>query len=653
MPSLTPPPRRPQAHLPLLAAGLALAGLTVLSCRRSPQPDLVLITIDTLRPDALGWVAGVHATPEIDALAAGGFRFPAAVSPVPLTLPAHASILTGLTPRRHGVRDNCQSLAATLPTLTEKLAAEGYRTGAFVSGYPLRRMFGLDRGFDTYQDELATRGDGRWQDRPASDTTALALEWLRAVKKKDPEQPFFLWLHYYDPHTPYEPPERFLRPGPRGAYDGEVAAVDHAIGFLRRGLDETFPGRPRLLALTADHGEGLGDHGEATHGFFIYDSTTLVPLLFHGEGLVAPGESRAPARLIDLAPTLLAALGLPALPATDGISLAGFWQKGATAPEIPPALIESRQPFYGYGWAPLTAWRTAEAKWIEAPKPELYDLGQDPGEQSNLAAQAPADPRGENLRRGLASELRKEPLAVAGGKADPEVAAALRSLGYAGGAGNAAAEPGAGLADPKDKLRAKTLLDLAETSLDAGETLDALAIFDVVLASDPENRYALLRSGQTLVRLGQVGEAVPLLEKLLALDPSHHEARFELADALARSGRIGDAITRFMELVEQQPRRAVAWSNLGALLMRQGELDKGEAALARAYALEENNPVLRRNLAEGRYQQALAAATKGDRQRSQERLEAAYSVLPDLRTRAATDPRLAGKPAAPPAAPQP
>src|SRR6185436_17519309 len=455
-----PRPARPYRTATLLLFfALQLGG-----CGRSRQPDLVLITIDTLRPDALRWVAGKNATPAIDALAGESFTFPAAVSPVPLTLPSHVSILTGLVPRRHGVRDNGQILDRSLPTLAERLSAAGYRTGAFISGYPLRRMFGLDRGFDTYQDDLASRPDGRWQDRPASATTALALEWLRGVKKRDPDQPYFLWLHFYDPHAPYEPPERFARPGPRGAYDGEVAAVDNAIATLRRGLDETLS-RPRLLVLTADHGEGLGEHGEATHGFFVYDSTTVVPLLFHSPSRIPKGSSQAPARLVDVAPTILELLGLSPLPETDGASLAAIWQGRPF--EVAPALIESRQPFYGYGWAPLTAWRTAGAKWIEAPKPELYDLSKDAGERENLAGR---DPRGEQLRRALANELRKPKLAKTGASDNPEVAAALRSLGYVGGATAPDAEPPAGLADPKDRLHQKQLLDLAESSIAAGDT---------------------------------------------------------------------------------------------------------------------------------------------------------------------------------------
>ncbi len=625
------------AETPLRRATiLALCALFVAGCGRSRRPDLVLVTIDTLRPDALGWVASRNATPAIDRLASEGFAFPAAVSPVPLTLPAHVSLLTGLVPRRHGVRDNGQILDGALPTLAERLAAAGYRTGAIVSGYPLRRMFGLDRGFESFEDQLASRPDGRWQDRPAPATTALALEWLRGVKKKDPEQPYFLWVHYYDPHTPYEPAARFARPGPRGAYDGEVAAVDHALAKLREGLEESFPGRPRLTVLTADHGESLGEHGEATHGFYVYDSTTVVPLLFHAPGLVAPGKSQAPARLVDVTPTILEMLGLAPLPATDGASLAGFWSGRPFA--IGPALVESRQPFHGYGWAPLTAWRSGDAKWIEAPKPELYDLAADPGETTNLAT---SDPRAEPLRRALANELRKPVVAEAGTSADPEVAAALRSLGYVGGANPTSAEPPAGLVDPKDRVHQKELLDLAEDSLAAGDANEALALFDLVREVEPENRFALLRSGQTLARGGQFGEAIVLLEKLLALDPEQPEARFELADALGRSGRTAAAVAQWMALLERQPRRAVAWSNLGVLLIRQGDLDKAEAALARAVALDESNAQVRRNLAECRYQQALRRLDANDSRAAQERLMAALAVLPDLRLRAASDPRLA------------
>lgn len=616
-----------------LLAGLA--GLLV-GCDRAPRADLVLITVDTLRPDALGWVAGKNSTPAIDRLAEEGFSFPGAVSPVPLTLPAHVSLHTGLVPRRHGVRDNGQVLSPTLPTLAQRLRAAGYRTGAVLSGYPLRKMFGLDQGFESYQDELATRANGRWQDRPAAAATALALEWIRGVKKKDARQPFFLWVHYYDPHTPYEPPARFNRPGPRGAYDGEVAAVDEAVAELRAGLEETFPSRPRLLVLTADHGESLGEHGETTHGFFVYDSTTLVPLIFQGPGIVPRGSSRAPARLVDVAPTVLDLLDLDPIPETDGTSLAALL--GGRPLEVAPALIESRQSYDGYGWAPLTAWRTADWKWIEAPKPELYDLVRDPHEQSNLRTD---ESHAENLRRALAKELKKPALARAESNLDAEATAQLRALGYIGGTASPEAEPPAGLPDPKDRLHTKELLDLAEESIAKDDLPEALALFDVVLATEPDNRYALLRSGQTLSKLGQSAEAIGYLERLLAANPDQNEARFELAFALGRAGRPDAAIAQWMALLERQPRRAVAWSNLGALLLQRGSTGEAETAFARALALDSGNLLLQRNLAECRYRQALEALNRNDLAAARERLGSALEIVPDLRLRAASDPKLA------------
>jgi hypothetical protein len=212
------------------AAGACLL-LAATALRAAERPNVLLVTVDTLRPDALGWVSGGDATPTIDALASEGFGFAAAVSPAPLTLPAHSSLLTGLVPPRHGVRDNGQILGSGPRLLSEAFAAAGYLTGAIVSGYPLSREFGLARGFATYDDAL-TAGSGQWLERPAEQTTAAAVEWLR-----DAPEPWLLWVHYYDPHLPYTPPIDLRRSGPRGAYDAEVAAVDRALGSdgTRRG----------------------------------------------------------------------------------------------------------------------------------------------------------------------------------------------------------------------------------------------------------------------------------------------------------------------------------------------------------------------------------------------------------------------------------
>ena len=631
----TPPPARKAAFL-LLVGALQLGG-----CGRAPRPDLVLVTVDTLRPDALGWVAGRNETPAIDALAREGFAFPGAVSPVPLTLPSHVSILTGLVPRRHGVRDNGQTFGGSIPTLSERLGAAGYRTGAFVSGYPLRRMFGLDRGFEIYHDELASRPDGRWQDRPASATTALALEWLRGVKKRDPDQPFFLWIHYYDPHTPYAPPARFSRPGPRGAYDGEVAAVDQAVAPLRLGLEETFPSRRRLTLLTADHGEALGEHGEATHGFFIYDSTTLVPLLFHGPNLIPRGSSPAAVRLIDIAPTVLELLEVEPLAEIDGQSVTAIWRNEPF--EVAPALIESRQPFdrLRLGAAHRLAQRrtrsgsrrrsrsstTSHARCRRAREPRR----ERPARATSCAASSPTSSASRSLAhvRGRATTPRSPPPCArwATSEARPPLPPSR---------------------PPVLPIRRTSCIRRSSSTWPrmlarrAAIGTEALALFDVVLAAEPDNRYALLRSGQTLAHLGQLAEAISLLEDLLALDPGQTEARFALADALGRSDKPDAAMAQWMALLERQPRRAIAWCEpRRPARLRRGDLEQAESALARALALDERNPQLRRNLAECRYQQALAHLARNDPRTARAKLAAALEVLPDLRLRAASDPRLA------------
>ncbi len=346
------------------------------------RPDVLLVTVDTLRPDALGWVAGRNPTPAIDALASGGFRFPAAVAAVPLTLPSHASIMTGLYPRRLGLRDNGQALGPDARTLAEAMKARGYATAAFVSGYPLDSAFGLDRGFDVYDDALAPGTDGDLE-RGAGATVEAAVQWLARLPTAGTRAsaPAFAWVHFYDPHYPYEPPLGFVREGERGAYDGEVAYVDDAVGRLSAAFARRGEG---LVVFTADHGESLGEHGEGTHGFFIYDSTVAVPLFFRWPGHVSAGSSGAGARLVDVTPTILDLLGLPAIAGADGVSLRRTISGGPAPAE--PAYVETFQPWHSYGWAPLAAIRHRGMKLIDAPRRELYDLAADPGEGRNVLA---------------------------------------------------------------------------------------------------------------------------------------------------------------------------------------------------------------------------------------------------------------------------
>jgi choline-sulfatase len=567
-----------------IASGLLL-GLGVASGPApSPgPPSLLLITIDTLRPDALGWISGRNATPAIDSLAREGFRFPAAVSPVPLTLPAHATILTGLLPRRHGLRANGQVLGESTPTLAEALRSRGYATAAFVSGYPLQKAFGLDRGFQHYDDTLpAARGEGL--ERSASDTTAAALAWLARAKT-----PWFLWVHYYDPHDPYVPPKAFRKPGPRGAYDGEVSYVDSEI---RRLLGKVDGSKTRTLTILAgDHGEGLEDHGERAHGFFIYDTTLLVPMIVRFPGRIPPGESREPVRLMDILPTALELLEVPAIRDTDGVSLAPTLT--GRRQSIPGLFVECRQPWISYGWAPLSGIRERNWKLISAPRPELYDLAKDPGETENLV--------GKNRKKLL--ELKAEfdraaaaPETSAEGAADSEALAKLRSLGYLGG-GSSKSEIPRDLPDPKDRVRERNALSDAESEMSKGNPAAALRGFDAVLASDPKNRYAALRSGVALFQLGDSRAAISRLEKAVQLSPEDAEAHATLADVLDRTGDNARAVKHWMEAVRLQPRAAGGWSHLGHSLIAGGRTRDAIPALRRAAELDPGNPARGRDLA--------------------------------------------------------
>ncbi|MEP6802075.1 MAG: sulfatase-like hydrolase/transferase [Acidobacteriota bacterium] len=578
--------------------------------RRQARPNVLLITVDTLRPDALGWVAGRNATPVIDSLANASFRFSGAVSPVPLTLPAHVSILTGELPRRHGVRDNGQVLGSERPTLGRALKANGYATAAFVSGYPLRKVFGLDGGFDVYDDHLPAGSEG-WVERPATQTTAAALAWVARA-----HSPWFLWIHYYDPHDPYTPPRAYLRPGPRGAYDGEVAYVDSALGALLRGLPAA-PPESRITVLAGDHGESLGEHGESTHGFFLYDSTVLVPLLFHAPGRVTPRVSSLPARLIDITPTLLDLLRLPPLAGMDGRSLTPIFSGAKDDPGT--AYLETLQPWLAYGWAPLSGVREAAWKLVRAPRPEVYDLRADPHEAKNLFSGS----REQTVA--LLRELQRFEAAPATDSrriADPETVARLRSLGYLG-SGSSGPPAGRTLADPKDRLAERVLLLQGEDLLRTGKFDQAVAVFSEALRRDPGNHFALFRTGVALSKRGDLLRAIAPLEEAVRLDPEQAESQFALADVLTRSGQYARAIPHWMETARLQPRRPAAWSNLGTALGRAGKLTEAAVAFARAVEVDPGDPLLLANLAfaergTGKDEAALlhlarAASLSGDR----------------------------------------
>jgi arylsulfatase A-like enzyme/Tfp pilus assembly protein PilF len=555
-----------------LVPGVLLAAVAVLlsACKPAePQANVLLITIDTLRPDALGMVDPQRETPAIDELARSGRFFSAAVSSVPLTLPSHASILSGLLPVHHGVRDNGQTVPADIPLLQEVLHRQGYRTGAFVSGFPLQAMFGLDRGFDRYDDDMRD-GEQGWVERRAGDTVAATNAWLQA---QGADRPWFAWAHFYDPHDPYEPPREFWQPGPRGRYDGEVTYSDYWIGKLLEVAHQVSADRPLLIVLTADHGEALGEHQELTHGFFVYDSTMRVPLIFSWPGRIVPGSGSEPVQLIDVAPTILELLDVPAAGASDGRGMASGLLGGELA--LHPALMETWLPWTYYGWAPLAAWLDRQWKLVDAPEAELYDVHADPAETHNLAADqaAVAD------RLGMAMDaLTKATQRVADTSQDDAAMQRLRSLGYVG-VGAPVEAPPAGLADPKQRIDMRNTLQQGESLLRAGRFAEAQQVFAGVIESDPDNRFANLRSGIALLRLGRTEEASQVLAHAVVIEPHRAEARFAYGDALMREARFAEAAEQWAVLAELQPRRPEAWFNLASALERSGEPERARGAM--------------------------------------------------------------------------
>lgn len=488
----------------------------------SEQPDILLITVDTLRPDAIGWIGGRNSTPNLDKLASEGVRFRAAVTPVPITLPAHASIFTALNPPRHGVRINGQRLPSGIPTLAELLETAGYECGAFVSGAPLTRQFGLDRGFAEYDDGFFNDGH---EERSAVATAQAALRWIGKI-----DGPWFVWVHFWDPHAPYDPPRAFWRPGSNGAYLGEVEYVDHAFGTLVRRLDAATVS-DRITIVTGDHGESLGEHGELTHGFFIYDSTVTVPLIIHWPGHLDPVELRSSPRLIDIAPTLLGFVGLDSPPDIDGRSLAPLWQHPSAAAD--DAYLESMVPWTSYGWSPLVGIRTEDHKIIAAPTPEAYDLRSDPGESTNIAQELGAE-------TAVAVE---ESLAVAQAEGasqqltDRQTYDRLTALGYASPiVPNSVFPETRDLRDPKQMLGVRNQLQNAEVAAVNGDIPAATKIFQDVIAQDPNNPAALVRFGWMLLAQGRVTEALGQAERVLQSNPSN-SAAVELAERIHEAVR--------------------------------------------------------------------------------------------------------------------
>ena len=590
----------------------------------------MLVTLDTVRADHIGSYGYEKAeTPWLDRLAREGLRFAEASAPVPLTLPSHSSLLSGLLPPHHGLRNNgAGSLPEGTATLATFLAGEGYRTGAFVGAFVLDHRFGLARGFEVYDDEVErdpAAGAALEDERPGSAVVDRALAWLGEGVRKDASRPFFLWVHLYDAHAPYAPPSPFRERHPGRPYDGEIAAVDAQVGRLLQELESRGLAGGTLVAVAADHGEGLGEHGESTHGLLLYEPTLRVPLLMRAPGLEAGRVVRTPVSLVDVAPTLAGLLGTSFPGARlDGRDLSAALRQGK---EPPPADLyaETRYPEM-FGWSPLSALRRRNLKYIASPEPELYDLERDPAEGSDLLAQ-PAEQEGAPAA-GFATRLAEiEAGAVEaprGGAVDAETRARLASLGYAAGAPPAPRPGGEARKGPNPRRMAALFerFERAHNGLEAGEVEGVLPELEALVAADPANPIFRGELAKAFRRQGEIARAVPLYRRAAEDAPADPDAWYNLATALQEAGRAAEAREAIRRAMHLDPARPEAHNTLGIVLLAEGKPEEARQEFELAVAIDPRNATAFNNLgnvlrglgrmaeAESAYQKASAIAPR-------------------------------------------
>ncbi len=584
----------------LASAGLVLAA----GCARLHRPasaagfNLLLVTLDTVRADHIGAYGDRGAaTPNLDRLASEGVRFAEAGAPVPLTLPSHASILSGMLPPQHGLRNNgFGRFPDGPPTLATLLAAAGYRTGAFVGAFVLDHRYGLGRGFDRYDDDIprdAVAGlDAR---RPGRAVVDRALAWLG----EDTSRPFFAWVHLYDAHAPYAPPEPFATSFAARPYDGGIAELDVQLGRLLAELDARGVAARTVVAVVGDHGEELGEHGELTHGLLVYEPSLRVPLVARAPGVLPRGwVVQTPVSLADLAPTLAGLLERP-LPAAAAGSRSGRDLSGALRHRREPDAAKLyAESLYGtgFGWSPVTSIRRGDLKYIAAPRPELYDLRSDPGERDNLFAGRQREAR--ELSASL-SDLGGTSVAVASpspNNVDAEARAKLLSLGYLAGASLAAPSDGRARKDPKDAVVLFRAFEEAHAAYVSGRTDEARRAYEKLVADDPSNPVFIGQLAELCRHTGDPGRAVELYRRAIAAAPADRDARYNLAVTLQEAGRNDEAFEALTAAIKVDPARPEAHNALAIALALRGDLDGARSELTRTVDLDPHNAQAFNNL---------------------------------------------------------
>lgn len=633
-------PRPPFSRLLLLLAGLScsfVAG-SVAAVHRgqagsgepSPSkdsipPNIVLLTLDTTRADHLGSAGWAYAsTPNLDALARRGVRFERCDSAAPITLPSHATILSGLLPPRHGVRDNGTFvLAPAVSTLAERLAEQGYDTAAVVSAVVLARRHGLNQGFRIYDDDLGAgvSAGTSVEERQAEATTTAALATLAGL-----HPPYFLWVHYYDPHEEYRPPTRFADAarGPSRLYDGEIAYMDSEIGRLLAALPPA-----TVVAAVGDHGEMLGEHGELTHGVLPFAGARRVPLLLAGPGVPAGRVSACLTRTVDLVPTLLDLAGLRVPAGLDGEALVpGLANEARESACSRVSYTESFLPFYAYKWYPLRTLSDGRALYLQAPTPALFGLDADPGEARDLAPQEPALVRlwGSRLERLLASAGEKlDEARSPQSTLDAEQRRQLASLGYLSGAGASSGEVAGDLPDPRDRVAIAQALHAAAARIQQGGCPEVLRELERIVREDPHNFPALALAGQCLRDAGRHAEALALYRRAAQENPASAVPVANVAGSLLQLGRRDEAEREFRHALALDPTEGDSAANLARLLRESGRV--AEAA-----------DILDRTIAAGGASEQLFLE-RGTMRATAGRLEEALADFREAVRRAPTDPQ--------------
>jgi choline-sulfatase len=596
--------------------------------------NLLVITLDTTRADRLGAYGFADAgTPVLDRLAREGARFTHATSSAPLTLPSHSSMFTGRFPPVHGVRDNGGFfLDPKEQTLAETLQESGFATAGFVAAYVLDAKWGLDQGFSTYVDDFDLSkyraiSLGAIQ-RPANEVVDRALDWFRG-RDVTPSSRFFAWVHLYDPHTPYEAPEPYTTTFAGKPYQAEIAFTDAQVGRLIAFLEERQLLERTVVVVAGDHGESLGDHGEQAHGFFIYESVMHVPFIVRAPIAATRGRVvEDPVRLVDIMPTALELLGVTSPSAMDGRSLVPL-MAGTTKEMGLESYSEALYPLHHFGWSDLRSLREGRFKLIAAPRPELYDLADDPGETKNLYDERRA--LGDRMRARLdeletqwAKSDRGTPAAV---DVDPDAKARLAALGYVGSFVMNRADQGSreGLADPKDKVHLFNMITHARDLTKQENAFDEIVrTLRKVLSEDPKVIDAWFMLGNVHASRGKTQEAIGFFTRALALKPDDEMAVINMANAYRNLGRDEEALVGYQRFLQLDPRNAQVRYEAAQILIDRGDLDEGAQYLHRALELEPTMAAARNAL-------GVVAIKRGDLAGAEREIRAAIAQKADVR----------------------